>query len=395
MRSLLALTLLSVMPVAAWSGDWPRATPETVGLASEPLLALDSEFVAGKVPLVDSFLVLRCGKVAFERYYTHDYRTIYQKEAHERGPLNAHLSGPYNYFDPTWHPYYQGTDEHTMQSVSKSITSATIGVAIARGDFRAPLETPVLHYFDVKSVGNVDDKKRHMTLRHVLTMTTGFDWNEDVPYADPRNTVNLMEASRDWVKFVIDRPMAHEPGSTFAYNSGATELLAYIFKKETGQDIEGYARRYLFKPLGIQHYHWKRSPLGVADTEGGVYLNSEDLAKIGYLYMHDGVWDAHRLLKSEWIMDSMKAHVDAGGGWKYGYQWWLAPYGGGPRYAWAGRGFGGQYLWMFPDEDLVVVITAWRTLDATPYTLAVLEKFRPAVRDFRCEAATGRVEGSS
>jgi CubicO group peptidase (beta-lactamase class C family) len=391
MKPLLALTLVVVMPVTAapvaWpTQHWPRAAPEAVGLASEPLLALDADFVAGKVPLVDSFLVIRCGAVAFERRYTHDYETTYRKEAHERGPLNSHLTGPYNYFDPAWHPYYHGTDAHTMQSVSKSVTSATIGVAIARGDFKAPLDMPVLHYFDVKSVRNVDDAKRRMTLRDVLTMTTGLDWNEDVPYADPRNTVNLMEASRDWIQFVIDLPMVREPGSTFAYNSGATELLAHIFKKETGQDIEYYAHRYLFAPLGIRHYHWKRTPLGVVDTEGGLYLSSEDLAKIGYLYVHDGVWDGRRLVGSDWIKDSLAPHVDAGGGWKYGYQWWLAPYGAGPRYAWAGRGFGGQYLWMFPEEDLVVVVTAWRTLDATPYTLAVLEKLRPAVRDFQCAA---------
>jgi hypothetical protein len=91
----------------------------------------------------------------------------------------------YNYFDPAWHPFYQGTDEHTMQSVSKSVTSATIGVAIARGDFKASLDTPVLHYFDAKSVRNVDERKRRMTLRHVLTMTTGLDWDEDVPVRRP------------------------------------------------------------------------------------------------------------------------------------------------------------------------------------------------------------------
>jgi CubicO group peptidase (beta-lactamase class C family) len=393
MRGPLLLLLLTIAAPAvaaprAWpTAGWPRTSPAAVGLAAEPLAALDADFAAGKIPLVDSFLVARCGAVAFERRYGHDYATIYRKEAHERGPLNAHLTGPYNYFDPAWHPYYHGTELHTMQSVSKSVTSAVIGVAMLRGDFKASLDTPVLHWFDARKVENVDARKQRMTLRHVLTMTTGLDWNEDVPYADPRNGSSLMEARRDWVQFAIDQPMAHEPGATFAYNSGATELLAHIFKQETGQDIERYARAQLFAPLGIRHYHWKRTPLGVVDTEGGLYLSSEDLAKIGYLYLRRGAWDGRQLLAAQWIEDSVAPHVDVGGGFKYGYQWWLAAYGPAPRYAWAGRGFGGQYLWVFPDDDLVVVVTAWRTLDTTPYTFPVLERVRQAVGEFRCGSA--------
>src|SRR5271165_4227281 len=384
-----ALLLVAMLPAFAASPNfptegWPNSAPEGVGLSSEALLAMDTAFAAGKVPLVDDFLVIRCGRVAFERHYSHDYATIYHKEAHERGPLNAHLTGPYNYFDPAWHPFYQGTDEHTMQSVSKSVTSATIGIAIARGDFKASLDTPVLQYFDVKSVRNVDERKRRMTLRHVLTMTTGLDWDEDVAYDDPRNGSSRMEATRDWVRFVIDQPMANEPGSTFAYSSGATELLAHIFKRETGQDIEIYARRHLFAPLGIRHYHWKRTPLGVVDTEGGLYLSARDLAKIGYLYLSGGVWDGQRLLSEQWIANSMAPHVSLAADWKYGYQWWLAPYGEGPRYAWAARGIGGQLLLVFPQDELLAVLTAWRILDGKPYTPAVIDMLRPAVRDFQC-----------
>lgn len=369
------------------TSGWPHTTPAAVGLDAAPLDALDVDFTAGKVPLVDDFLVARCGAVAYERHYAHDYATIYHKEAHERGPLNARLTGRYNYFDPAWHPYYHGTPAHSMQSVSKSVTSAAIGVAIARGDFKASLDTPVLHWFDAAKVRNVDARKERMTLRHVLTMTTGLDWDEDVPYDDPHNGSSLMEATQDWVRFVIDQPMAHEPGTTFAYSSGATELLAQIFRKETGQDIERYARAHLFGPLGITHYHWKRTPLGEVDTEGGLYLSSGDLAKFGYLYLRDGVWNGERLLSPEWIRDSMAPRVDVGAGWRYGYQWWLAPYGDGPRYAWAALGIGGQHLFVFPEDDLVVVITAWHILDETRYAAPLVAKLRPAVREFRCGAA--------
>lgn len=362
------------------AADWPRTTPGAAGLDAAPLAALDAAFAAGKVPLVDDFVVVRGGAIAFERHYTHDYAALYYKEAHERGPLNARLTGPYNYFDPASHPYYQGSKAHTMQSVSKSVTSATIGVAIARGDFRAGLDTPALHWFDEPQVGNVDARKRRMTLRHVLTMTTGLDWNEDVPYDDPRNGASRMEASEDWVRFVIDQPMTGEPGSTFAYSSGATELLAHIFRKETGQDLERYAAAHLFGPLGITHHHWKRTPLGEVDTQGGLYLASGDLARIGYLYLRDGVWNGERLLSTDWIRDSVSPHADAGGGWRYGYQWWLLPYDDGRRYAWTAIGIGGQHLFVMPADDLVVVVTAWHILDPTRYAATLLQAIRPAAR---------------
>ena len=302
---------------------WPRGTPASAGLDEKTLAALDADFAAGKYALVDSFQVFRCGEEVFERRYPHDYASVYGKEAKIKGPLNARLTGRYNYFDPAWHPYYQGTDLHTMQSVSKTVTSVIFGVAITRGDFKASLDTPVLKYFDVAQVKNVDDRKRRMTLKDVLTMTTGLAWTEDVPYDDPRSDSSLMEATDDWVKYVIDKPMAAEPGTVFNYSSGATELLAYIFQKETGRDIDAYGEKYLFAPLGIKH-HWKRTYLGVVDTEGGLYLNGSDLAKIGYLYLHDGMWDGKIIVSKEWVRQSVAPSIDTR--WpefKYGFKWWL------------------------------------------------------------------------
>src|SRR3984957_6733415 len=207
---------------------WATASPASVGLDEQVLLRLDKDMASGKYSqMMDSFAVFRCGKKVFERTYPHDYAKIYGKEARERGPLNARLTGRYNYFDPEWHPYYHGTDLHTMQSVSKTVTSIIIGAAMQRGDFKAALDTPVLKYFDTSKVKNVADRKRRMTLRDLLTMTAGLEWHEDdVPYDDPRNDASLMEASDDWVQYVIDKPMAAEPGKVWNYSSGATELLA-------------------------------------------------------------------------------------------------------------------------------------------------------------------------
>jgi CubicO group peptidase (beta-lactamase class C family) len=373
---------------AAGSALPVSTTPAALGIDAAPLTALDADLASDKFPLVDSLLVMRCGQVVFDRRYPHDYAATYGKEAHTKGPLNARLTGPYNYFDPAWHPYYQGTDEHTMQSVSKTVTSAIIGVAMARGAFKSPLSTPVLHYFDPEKVKNVDARKRRMTLRDLLTMTSGLDWNEDVPYADPNNPSDLMEAADDWVQFVIDRPMKDEPGSVFAYSSGATELLAYIFKRETGVDIEEYGRSHLFKPLGIQDYHWKRTPLGVVDTEGGLYLRAEDLAKIGLLYLNGGRWEGQPLMTADWVKESLTPRIDAGEGFQYGYQWWLLPHGDPKRLAWLARGMGGQRLIIIPEEHLIVVSTAWHILNEASIEFDVVRRVLPGVHPHECAAQT-------
>ncbi|MGC1388652.1 MAG: serine hydrolase, partial [Steroidobacteraceae bacterium] len=334
--------------------------------------------------LVDSFQVFRCGREVFERKYAHDYSKIYATEAKTKGPLNARLTGPYNYFDPVWHPYYHGTELHSMQSVSKTVTSVIYGIAMTRGDFKAGLNTPVLQYFDAARVKNVDERKRRMTLKDVLTMTTGLAWNEeDVPYDDPRSDSSLMEATDDWVQYVIDKPMVADPGKAFNYSSGATELLAYIFQKQTGQDIDAYAEAHLFAPLGIKH-HWKRTYLGVVDTEGGLYLEGADLAKIGYLYLHGGMWDGRRIVSQEWVTESLAPHIDAPAPFKYGFKWWLYPRAKAGQYIWMARGFGGQRLMVFPEEDLIVTFTGWEIVhDAAP-TGDLVDRLLPAISTAKC-----------
>ena len=391
------VALIAALTAAHWAAaasksaaDPVHATPASLGIDAVPLAALDADIASGKLSLVDSLLVMRCGQTVFSRRYPHDYASVYDKEAHTKGPLNARLTGRYNYFDPAWHPYYHGTDQHTMQSVSKTVTSAIIGIAMTHGEFKSPLSTPVLHYFDETKVKNVDARKRRMTLRDLLIMTSGFDWNEDLPYDNPDNPSNLMEATDDWVQFVIDRPMKEEPGKVFAYSSGATELLAHIFKRETGIDIEHYARGHLFSPLGIRHYHWKRTPLGVVDTEGGLYLRAEDLAKIGQLYLNDGLWHGRRLISSEWIKESLTPRIDAGEGFQYGYQWWLLPHGTPSRLAWAARGMGGQRLLVFPEDHLIVVSTAWHILNESSIEFDVVQRLLPGVSAHKCTGGSGR-----
>jgi CubicO group peptidase (beta-lactamase class C family) len=352
--------------------DWPTSTPQAVGLDPKVLAAFDADIAAGKYGNVDSMLVIRHGKLVYDRSYKHDYdkyfAPIYATELKKPGAFIFHdPSGPYNYINSWCHPFYHHTDLHTMQSVTKTVTSVAIGLAVTRQEF-PDLDTPILKFFDAKKVANLDERKQRITIRHLLTMTAGLDWREDVPYANPENTADLMEASWDWVQFTIDRPMSEEPGKRFNYNSGATQLLSYIFRVATGKDIEEYAAQNLFAPLGIEHYFWKRSPSGLADTEGGLYLRPHDLAKIAYLFLKDGVWNGKRIVSADWVKRSITPSIDTGRpGVKYGYKWWLYPYDkDGAKLAWAGSGYGGQRPIILPEYDIVMVFTGWNIAPDAP-----------------------------
>jgi hypothetical protein len=338
--------------------------PESVGLDPVKLQALDTEITDGKHGMIDLIEIFRCGKRAFSRRYPRDYSTIYKTEASKVGPLNQRLTGPYNYFDSALHPYKQGSEMHSLQSITKTITSIVFGVAITRGDFRAPLDTPVLNWFDETQVLNIDDRKRRMTLRHVLTMTTGLEWEEKVPYADKRSDSSKMEGMDDWVAYTINKPMVSEPGKDFNYSSGASQLLAHIFLRETGTDIDAYAGEHLFAPLGI-NYHWKRSYDGTTDTEGGLFMSGTDLIKIGHLILDDGVWNGQQIVSKSWITDSLSASVPenkADKAFSYGFQWWLYHRPDNGRIVWTSAGMGGQMLLIFPEERIVATVMSWNIL---------------------------------
>ncbi len=349
--------------------EWPIAQPSAVGLDPGALTALDADIASGKYGLVDSILVVRDGKQVLAQSYPHDYGKIYGELAKHEGPLNHDVNGQYNYFSAEFHPYYQHSDLHTMQSVSKSVTSITIGIAIARKEFPADLDTPILKYFDDYKIANLDERKRRITLRHLLTMTPGLEWNEDLPYNDAKNSCDVMESKHDWVEYVINQPMAAEPGKVWVYSSGATQLLSHIFKKATGKTVDQYAAEHLFQPLGIA-YHWKHSPTGLPDTEGGLYISSSSLAKIGFLFLKNGTWEGKQIVPADWVKASVAPAMsaeDEGQRWRYGFQWWLQPWGKSPeKFAWAARGFGGQELRVVPEYNLIVVSTGWDILPHDP-----------------------------
>lgn len=335
---------------------WPESTPEAQGLDRAVLEGLDRELRDGRHGFVDSLLVARNGTVVFERSYTHDYDRLFPG----RG-----APGLYNYYDPEWHPYWKRGPLHTLQSATKSVTSALVGIAIRRGEIPG-LDARVLPYFTGFRVPP-DPRRDAMTLRHVLTMTTGIRWDEtSVAYTDPANNCAAMEAKEDWIQYVLEQPMAEEPGRKWVYNSGGTQLLSYVLEKATGRAADDYAREHLFGPLGIE-FAWKRTPKGLADTEGGLYLRPRDLARIGQLYLQDGVWEGKRLFPEGWVKESTTPHVALEGGGAYGYKWWIAPRARpGAPFAYAARGYGGQLLFVVPELRLVAVFTGWNIYDRPP-----------------------------
>ena len=356
--------------------DWTRAAPDAVGLSAEPLASLDRAIRDGLYGHVDRLVVIRNGRLAVDGRYSRDYRTISRGRI---GPIGCGegCTDPswrheFNYYHPDWHPYYQGRDVHTLQSVTKSIAATLIGVALGRGQIGS-LQQPFLDFFTDRDLSAIEARLRRATLFDLLTMRSGIEWHEQDRPLDDSNTTIQLEKSRDWIGFTLSQPLDADPGDQWVYNSGGSHLMSGIIRTATGRHMDEYASEFLFAPLGIREFHWKKSPTGYPDAEGGLYLSATDLAKIGYLYLHDGVWDGRRLLADGWVRNATPRHATTAAGrwaaglapgrWDYGLQWWITQREGAE--IWAGRGFGGQLLLVIPSRDMVAVVHAWNIFGDT------------------------------
>src|SRR5688572_30264238 len=156
--------------------EWPTATPHSQSMNTDSLKAFDEAIAGGNYGYVDGIVITRHGRLVYQKKYIHDYDKIYGDDASKRSGLNQlDPGGQYNYYNSWWHPFYRRGELHSLQSVTKTITSVLIGVATAREEF-PDLSTTVLSFFDTTQVKNIDDRKRKLTVRHLLTMTAGFDW---------------------------------------------------------------------------------------------------------------------------------------------------------------------------------------------------------------------------
>jgi CubicO group peptidase (beta-lactamase class C family) len=371
----LGMLLVTALPLAAQQ-TWPRSTPAEQGLAAAPLEQLTTQFRGSAFGHMDRFVVIRNGFLVVDERFPRDYAAISRGKANALGCGVDACSDPsrmhqYNYLHPDFHPYWQRRDVHSLQSVTKSVTATLIGIAIARGEIRG-VDMPLLTFFGAYDLSKIDPRLRAATLQDLLTMRSGIEWHEQDRPLDMTNTTLQLEYSEDWIRFTLAQPMDAEPGKKWVYSSGGSALMSEVVRSATNQHVDRYAQQHLFGPLGITDHHWKKTPTGHPDTEGGLYLEALDLAKIGQLYLDDGVWGGKRLLPTGWAKEATTAHVarinedPASPG--YGYQWWVSERRG--REVWSGRGFGGQFLIVIPSLRVVAVTNSWNVFgDQVPGSL--------------------------
>ncbi|MBV9154179.1 MAG: beta-lactamase family protein [Alphaproteobacteria bacterium] len=249
---------------------------------------------------------------------------------------------------------------HDLRSVSKSVVGLLYGIALAAGKVPPPeakLYEQFPEYLDLASQPGRD----RLTIYHVLSMTLGLDWDElTIPYGDPRNAENAMEAAPDRFRFILERPIVAESGVKWSYCGGATAILGHLIGKGTGEKLHDYARRVLFDPMGFGPSEWSVGADGEPRAASGLRLLPRDMLKVGRLALASGSWNDKQVVPAEWMKRAITPVVAIGPGRSYGYHWYIGdiPAGAAPQdlHWFGGIGWGGQKLFVFPALDLVVAM---------------------------------------
>ncbi len=343
------------------SHDWQRLSLAEAGFSPDVVEKLDDAVRTKELVNLHAVVVARGGKLVFERYY--------EGADERRGrPLGTVNFGP--------------DVKHDLRSVTKSIVGLLYGMALADGKV-ADLDRPLVDQFPAYKDLAADPKRRQMTVLHALSMTLGTEWNENLPYTDPRNSETAMDRAPDRYRYVLERPLVAPPGSRWNYNGGATALLAHLISQGTEQSILDYAREKLFKPLGITDVEWIVDRRGEPIAASGLRMRPRDLAKIGQLVLDRGMWGDSQLVPAEWVDRSVAPRTRAGKDTEYGFHWWLGELKASGQ-PWIGAfGNGGQSLFSIPSLELVVVITAgnYNKPDNRKLRSAVIRKVLAALRD--------------
>jgi len=299
----------------AWpTKAWAVSTPEEQGMQSDALARLVE--TVGKYPQ-DSLLIVRHGKIVLDAYYTP----------------------------------YQPNIAHDLRSVTKSVVGTLTAIELRNGQLDS-VDHPVIDLFPDKPIQNVDENKKAMTVRHLLDMTSGIDWTEKA-YTPDESLMRMYQAP-DRTAFVLNQPMSSAPGSKFYYNSGNPYVLSALITAKTGQSAWDFAKKELFGPLGITSAKWGAvDAQGVTDGEAGLSLAPHDMARFGYLYLHNGMWDDKQIIPSSWVDRASQGKVAATSGFQYANLWWSLPEKG----AYMARGRHSQLIMVLPKLDIVVAMT--------------------------------------
>ncbi|UCD76679.1 MAG: serine hydrolase [Phycisphaerales bacterium] len=314
----------------ALSDGWEVSSLDAVGIDTEKIEALTRRMITEqRFVNVRSMLIVRNGKLVHEAYS----------------------------------PYHQRNTLHSLASITKTVTSTLIGIAIDKGLIEG-VDASVVDLLPDFATAVEDPRVRQITLKHLMTMSSGLEWFEHgSSYNDPRNSEHLMVDSENWMEYVLSRPVANPPESQVLYNTGGIHLLSAVIKSSTGLYANEFAEEHLFHPMGIRAYQWNRDPMGypcTGGTDGGVGLRTRDLAKFGWLFLHDGTWKGEQIISREWIETATRRHVTLPRGRiGYGYNWFPGSRMiGGTSYDYiASFGYGGQNLYLFHELDLILVFT--------------------------------------
>lgn len=320
--------------------EWRTSSPEAQGINSRCIIHLLAAIQQERLD-VHSLLVVRHGYLVLEAYF---------------------------------YPFRRGYN-HDIASVTKSITSTLIGIAMDQGRIRNTDELLVSFFPDL-TIRNLDQRKKNIRLDDLLTMRAGFKNNND-------DTLVGLFTQPDFCQYCIDLPMSDKPGVRFNYTSCATHLLSCILSRVTGQSARDFARRYLFEPMGISQFGMPSDAQGVSYGWGDMHLLPVDMAKLGYLFLHKGRWGDKQLLSSQWVENatSMKVRLSANGDSGYGYGWWILE--GGKTYAAIGRN--GQRIIVIPEMDAVLVMNgSLGEKQCERVTFLLNELLRPAVTNEGC-----------
>lgn len=296
---------------------WRRSSPEAQGIDSRVLAEAFDYIRQQKIP-IHSLTIVRNGYIVLDAYF--------------------------------WP--FQDSLLHDVASVTKSVTSTLVGLAIERHELSSVTQ-PVLAIFGQRPIANLDLRKRRMTIEDLLTMRSGLDCHVE----HGETTLSQMMSSPDWIQFMLDLPMVAEPGSQFEYCSGGMHLLSGIVTRSTGASALDFARRELFGPLGIADVAWPADRQGISHGWGDLHLQPRDMAKIGYLWLHSGRWENRQLVPADWMRAAVQMHSHPGWnpGQEYGYGIWVYPDRTPPEFEGLGRG--GQRISVLPARNLVVVFT--------------------------------------
>ena len=304
---------------------WETASLIEANVNSAKIVNLIKNILAGEFPNTHSVLLVKNGKLILEEYF-------------------------YG---------YDRDDIHYLASATKSITSILVGISVDQ-DMIKNVDQNVYQLFPDYQRTEWISKKYEITLRHLLSMTSGIEWDENRSIRDPRHDYFAMRRGGDWIRYVFNKELVSPPGQTFNYNGGLSALLGEIIRRTSGLNAKEFSKKYLFDPLGISHYRWLIYNDGSINTGGGLLLRPRDMAKIGQMMLNNGKYNDKQIVSEEWITESTQSYVVPELGSGYGYQWWLGEVSvnGQTIKTYFAQGLGGQYIFVIPKMKITAIFTS-------------------------------------